>query len=158
MNCMSKGLECRYREERNKRKDTEPFHSEELDALRTQAEFWKQKYLDLRRFVDETLYNISLSQQIMPFMPTQQGLLPPIDGKQQQTLVSDPMGGSLGGNLPPFEFYPQTFEGQALYNPNNLLLSNPNLGHTLLGSLDLPPDSQPSLYAGQSFQPAGNQQ
>lgn len=116
-NCMSKGLECRYREERNKRKcvqklcesvltcsrDTDGSSPAEIENLRAQIELWKQKYFDLKRFVgthslliaplislDETLYHISLSQQLMPFMTQPASLTS--DSKLNDTLsINDPM-------------------------------------------------------------------
>eukprot|EP01127_Copromyxa_protea_P012877 TRINITY_DN3390_c0_g1_i1.p1 TRINITY_DN3390_c0_g1~~TRINITY_DN3390_c0_g1_i1.p1 ORF type:complete len:240 (-),score=29.26 TRINITY_DN3390_c0_g1_i1:58-732(-) len=137
-NCMSKGLDCQYREERNKRKDDFSSNAE-LQALRGQVDLWKQKYFDLKRFVDETLYHISLSQQLMPFM-TQPNVMGGMENKlnNEGLGLSDSMlspgltGGlpGLTGGLPSFELLPQplNLEGQAMFTTSPLLLSNPTLG------------------------------
>jgi len=136
---MSKGLECRYREERNKRRDAEAGGSEELTALRAQEELWRHKYMELRRFVDETLYQISVSHQLMPIMA--QGM--PGDKLKPDVLVSDPQGLVSDSMLLPAyglaDYYQQALplEGQTLpLFSNNMLLSNPTLGHSLMEGSD----------------------
>jgi len=55
INCSSKGLECRYREERNRRRDKDSDLHEEITELQAQVDQWKDRYLTLKKFVDETL-------------------------------------------------------------------------------------------------------
>eukprot|EP01127_Copromyxa_protea_P006418 TRINITY_DN1627_c0_g1_i2.p1 TRINITY_DN1627_c0_g1~~TRINITY_DN1627_c0_g1_i2.p1 ORF type:complete len:203 (+),score=14.29 TRINITY_DN1627_c0_g1_i2:92-700(+) len=110
-NCLSKGLECNYREERNKRRDVDG-GNEENNALRAEVEFWQTKYMELKRFVDETLYHISLSQQLMPYMTQLQTNPNPTETDVKtktelpQTGMDPMMGGMLGGLInQPFDFY-----------------------------------------------------
>lgn len=100
-------------------------------------EFWQQKYMELKRFVgrlcnnfclyinttDESLYHITLSQQLMPFMAQPTLQTPTAEGKvktdlPQPGLVSDPMigvGGMLQpGTLPSFDFYSQSINNEGM--------------------------------------------
>lgn len=49
-NCSSKGVECRYRLERNRRRDEGDIR-DEIDQLHIKIEQWKTKYLMLKKFV-----------------------------------------------------------------------------------------------------------
>jgi hypothetical protein len=70
--------------------------------------------------VDESLYHISLSQQLMPYLGNQ--TLQPTDPKAktdlgQAGLVSDPMmGGMLGTGALPFDFYAQPLNTEGNFN------------------------------------------
>eukprot|EP01126_Amoeba_proteus_P006725 TRINITY_DN12359_c0_g1_i1.p1 TRINITY_DN12359_c0_g1~~TRINITY_DN12359_c0_g1_i1.p1 ORF type:complete len:309 (-),score=67.66 TRINITY_DN12359_c0_g1_i1:132-1001(-) len=109
-NCFTKGHDCRYREERNKKRIDGGNVQEEIYALRTELEHWRQKYFELKQIVDETFFPMSslmgtfLPPQL-PF-PGQMGHKPDQLGNTMVLNTSTPQS-IYGGILSPqFDFYP----------------------------------------------------
>jgi hypothetical protein len=81
----------------------------ETKVLRSQTLCW---YGNLTTAIysplDETLYHISLSQQLMPFLTSQSQVLGGTEAKLPTDLsMSDPLLPGLTGPLPSFDLLPQ---------------------------------------------------
>lgn len=105
--CSMKQIECTYRPERNKKRDGESASQEEVAYLRSEIYQWKERYEQLKKFVDENLvpfcangmlpgfqsdtssvdkqlYQIQLQQQQLLQLPQQQQLQQLQQLQQQQ--------------------------------------------------------------------------
>lgn len=152
-NCTNKGVECRYRQERNRRRDGDGDIREEIQQLHTKVEQWKNKYLALKKFVgtkilcfqqfeltvlDETLlcpttFPVSASVA-SPFpTPTNKIEMPALNaGLFNPFLVPDSSNGVLNpfldyGQIVGLGLLPQNLGDQMLWNntPTTATVTNP---------------------------------